>query len=70
MNIIVIKRSGIKTEFNSEKIILAITKAYDGEETPKYAFSIVKKIEKYAKKNGNIIHIEDIQNYCPLMLWV
>lgn len=68
MNITVIKRSGIKTEFNSEKIILAITKAYDGEETPKYAFSIVKKIEKYAKKNGNIIHVEDIQNLIEIHL--
>jgi len=68
MNITVIKRSGIKTEFNGEKIILAITKAYDGEETPKYAFSIVKKIEKYAKKNGNIIHVEDIQNLIEIHL--
>ena len=68
MNITVIKRSGIKTEFNGEKIILAITKAYDGEETPKYAFSIVRKIEKYAKKNGNIIHVEDIQNLIEIHL--
>lgn len=68
MNITVIKRNGIKTEFNREKIILAITKAYDGEEVPKYAYSIVKKIEKYARKNDNILYVEDIQNLIEIHL--
>ena len=68
MNITVIKRSGIKTDFDKEKIILAITKAYDGEEVPNYAYAIAKKIEKYARKNSNIIYVEDIQNLIELYL--
>ena len=43
--IIVIKRNGLKVNFEPEKVILAITKAYDGEEVPKYAYSIVKNTQ-------------------------
>ena len=68
MNITVVKRSGIKTSFDKEKIILAITKAYDGEEVPNYAYAIAKKIEKYARKNSDIIYVEDIQNLIELYL--
>ena len=66
--ITVIKRSGLKTEFDENKIILAISKAYEGEEAPKYVFSIVKKIKDYAKKNDNILNVEDIQNLIEVNL--
>lgn len=66
--ITVIKRSGLKTEFDENKIILAISKAYEGEQPPKYVFSIVKKIKDYAKKNGNILNVEDIQNLIEVNL--
>lgn len=60
--ITVIKRNGTKALFQPEKIILAITKAYEGEEVPSYAYAIVRKIKKYAKQNDNILNVEDIQN--------
>ena len=58
----VIKRNGTVVPFNKEKIILAVTKAYFGEETPWYTNAIVRKIHKFAKKNGNYIDVEEIQN--------
>ena len=58
----VIKRNGTVVPFDKEKIILAVTKAYFGEETPWYANAIVRKIHNFAKKNGNYIDVEEIQN--------
>ena len=58
----VIKRNGTVVPFDKEKIILAVTKAYFGEETPWYANTIVRKIYNFAKKNGNYIDVEEIQN--------
>ena len=58
----VIKRNGTVVPFDKEKIILAVTKAYFGEETPWYTNPIVRKIHNFAKKNGNYIDVEEIQN--------
>ena len=58
----VIKRNGTVVPFDKEKIILAVTKAYFGEETPWYTNAIVRKIHNFAKKNGNYIDVEEIQN--------
>ena len=56
----VIKRNGTVVPFDKEKIILAVTKAYFGEETPWYANAIVRKIHSFAKKNGNYIDVEEM----------
>lgn len=58
----VIKRDGRIVDFDSEKILLAIAKAYDGEELPKFANKIVKRIEKEGRKRNEVLSVEDIQD--------
>ena len=54
----VIKRNGTVVPFDKEKIILAITKAYFGEETPWYTNGIVRKIHNFAKKMETILMLK------------
>lgn len=58
----VIKRDGRIVDFDSEKILLAIAKAYDGEELPKFANKIAKRIEKEGRKRNEVLSVEDIQD--------
>ena len=58
----VIKRDGSKEEFNLDKIISAVNKAFKscGEETPNYIHDTL--VALFAITDGDLISIEEIQN--------
>ena len=61
----VLKRNGKIVEFDSNKIINAISKAYNDiyntNEIPDYAEKIADDIIEVAKENDNILAVEEIQ---------
>lgn len=62
---LIIKRDGSTVEFDCDKIIAAITKAYEGEGEPSYASKIAKIIESNARKfhnDDNPVTVEEVQD--------
>ena len=61
----VLKRNGKIVNFDQNKIIEAISKAYkdiyNKDEKPEYAFKIAKDIAAVAVENDNILAVEEIQ---------
>ena len=70
----IVKRNGEKAQFNSEKIINAINKAFLEVDKCLYetdtAFDIAKEIENLISKNDKEYTVEDIQNYIEEALMI
>ena len=62
MNLCIIKRNGDIKPFDKEKIILAISKAYHGEDIPDYVYAIADKIEAMAVESEDYLSVEEIQD--------
>ena len=62
MNLCIIKRNGDIKPFDKEKIILAISKAYRGEDIPNYVYAIADKIEAMAVESEDYLSVEEIQD--------
>lgn len=62
MELCIIKRNGDIKPFNKEKIILAISKAYQGEDIPNYVYAIADKIEAMAIESEDYLSVEEIQD--------
>lgn len=62
MELCIIKRNGDIKPFNKEKIILAISKAYHGEDIPDYVYAIADKIEAMAVESEDYLSVEEIQD--------
>lgn len=62
MELCIIKRNGDIKPFNKEKIILAISKAYQGEDIPDYVYAIADKIEAMAMESEDYLSVEEIQD--------
>ena len=62
MNLCIIKRNGDIKPFDKEKIILAISKAYHGEDIPDYVYAIADKIETMAVESEDYLSVEEIQD--------
>lgn len=62
MNLCIIKRNGGIKPFDKEKIILAISKAYHGEDIPDYVYAIADKIEAMAVESEDYLSVEEIQD--------
>jgi len=63
----IIKRTGEKVPFDKQKIVIAITKAYneihnDDITTPKYAYDIADEIQYLAAQEAEPFTVEDIQD--------
>ncbi len=67
-NLVVVKRSGQRVEFNASKIAIAVKKAFDavyGEADEKQVYSIFEKVLKFINtnyKDRKTINVEDIQD--------
>lgn len=66
-NLIVVKRSGQRVEFNASKVAIAIKKAFDGvgENSESKAFKTFEKVLKHINdnyKDRKTINVEDIQD--------
>lgn len=71
----VIKRSGQVVPFNQEKIVKAVTKAFEetNEGSPKDAQKVAKKVVQFLNKNfrkGNVPEIEEIQDAVEKVLMI
>ena len=62
MNLCIIKRNGDIKPFDKEKIVLAISKAYHGEDIPNYVYAIADKIEAMAVESEDYLSVEEIQD--------
>ena len=62
MNLCIIKRNGDIKPFDKEKIVLAISKAYHGEDIPNYVYAIADKIEAMATESEDYLSVEEIQD--------
>ena len=62
MNLCIIKRNGDIKPFDKEKIVLAISKAYQGEDIPNYVYAIADKIEAMAIESEDYLSVEEIQD--------
>ena len=62
MNLCIIKRNGDIKPFDKEKIVLAISKAYHGEDIPDYVYAIADKIEAMAVESEDYLSVEEIQD--------
>ena len=62
MNLCIIKRNGDIKPFDKEKIVLAISKAYHGEDIPNYVYAIANKIEAMAVESEDYLSVEEIQD--------
>ena len=62
MNLCIIKRNGDIKPFDKEKIVLAISKAYHGEDIPNYVYAIADKIEVMAVESEDYLSVEEIQD--------
>jgi len=64
MDIVVIKRTGEQVSFDKQKIINAVSKAYNDvrekEETPWYAEKIANEIFDVAAENESPLTVEEI----------
>ena len=67
-NLVVVKRSGQRVDFNASKIAIAVKKAFDavyGEADEKQVYSVFEKVLKYINtnyKDRKTINVEDIQD--------
>lgn len=66
-NLVVVKRSGQRVEFNASKVAIAIKKAFDstGEQNEDKVFKTFEKVLKYINENykeRKTINVEDIQD--------
>ena len=67
-NLVVVKRSGQRVDFNASKIAIAVKKAFDavyGEANEKEVYSVFEKVLKYINtnyKDRKTINVEDIQD--------
>ena len=57
MNLCIIKRNGDIKPFDKEKIVLAISKAYHGEDIPNYVYAIADKIEAMAVESEDYLSV-------------
>ena len=73
-NLIVVKRSGQRVEFNASKVAIAIKKAFDAvlEENENKAFKTFEKVLKHINdnyKDRKTINVEDIQDKIETTLY-
>lgn len=78
MRLCIVKRNGDIKPFEKEKIVIAISKAAEGEEVPLYAYAIadkieqdaIEKLEKTADENTpeNFLTVEEIQDKVEKLL--
>ena len=73
-NLIVVKRSGQRVEFNASKVAIAIKKAFDAvlEENENKAFKTFEKVLKHINdnyKDRKTINVEDIQDIIETTLY-
>ena len=66
-NLVVVKRSGQRVEFNASKVAIAIKKAFDStdEQNEDKVFKTFEKVLKYINENykeRKTINVEDIQD--------
>ena len=67
-NLVVVKRSGQRVEFNASKIAIAIKKAFDAvyqEPDEKQIYKVFENVLKYINNNygdRKTINVEDIQD--------